>query len=334
MAGTGPGRLVAVRRGPWPRRLLELDAAGYRPHPLHAPDRIWTETNCAIDVWIEVLASLGLDPVAGTAFTLSAGFEGDQWTFSKYPVEDLRSLYGIEVAELNVWRPLAEHVDEHLGLGHLLTVEADAWFLPDTAGVSYRIEHTKTTIVANAFDRDGPAVGYFHNGGYFEVDGADAAAVVGSAPPALPPYVEVVKIGGARTPADLVDRVVATARDHLDRRVPGDPVGELGRRIRDDLPWLAASGPEAFHAYAFGTCRQFGAGAELAASLATWLDPHVGDLAPASAALAGAAEAAKTLQFVLARRARGRSGDLDGPLAQMTAGWNRGVEIVEARLGA
>ena len=49
-----------------------------------------------MDVWIEVLHALGLDPVAASAFTLSCDFEGDQWTFFKYPPEDLRALFGIE----------------------------------------------------------------------------------------------------------------------------------------------------------------------------------------------------------------------------------------------
>ena len=321
-----------MRPGGWPQRLLDLDAATYRPHPLHAPERIWNETNCAVDVWIEVLASLGLDPVAGTAFVLSAGFEGDQWTFTKYPIEDLRTLYGIDVAELNVWRPLVDHLTEHLGMGRLLTVEADAWHLPDTAGVSYRLVHTKTTVVPNAFDPDGPAIGYFHSAGYFEMEGEDAAAVVGSAPPALPPYVEVVKIDGCRVPHDLIDRVIDRAVDHLVRRPDADPVAAMATRMRDDLPWLAASDAETFHGYAFGTCRQFGASAELAASLASWLDPHVGGLGPAADALHVAAGAAKTLQFVLARLARGRSGDLDGPLAQMAAGWASGLAIMADRL--
>jgi len=36
-------------------------------------------------------------------------FEGDQWTFFKPPHEDLKALYGIDVQELYVWRPLLEH---------------------------------------------------------------------------------------------------------------------------------------------------------------------------------------------------------------------------------
>ena len=57
-------------------------------HSLHRSDRCWTETNCYVDVWIEVLHALGLDPTAAGAFTLSTDFEGDQWTFFKFPPED------------------------------------------------------------------------------------------------------------------------------------------------------------------------------------------------------------------------------------------------------
>ena len=94
------------------RALLPLTAATHVPHPLHSGERAWTETNCYVDVWIEVLAALGLDPLAGAAFPLSCDFVGDQWTFFKYPPEDLRAAYGIEVAELNVWRPVVDHVAE------------------------------------------------------------------------------------------------------------------------------------------------------------------------------------------------------------------------------
>ena len=46
-----------------------------------------------------------------------------------------------------MWRPLAEHVAEQLAMGQPAHVEVDAWFLPDTAGISYHAEHVKTTIV-------------------------------------------------------------------------------------------------------------------------------------------------------------------------------------------
>ncbi len=36
-----------------------IDARAYVPHRLHASARAWTESNCYIDVWIEVLHALG-----------------------------------------------------------------------------------------------------------------------------------------------------------------------------------------------------------------------------------------------------------------------------------
>ena len=39
---------------------------------------------------------------------------GDQWTFLKFAAEDLRALYGIEALELNVWKPVVDHVAEQI----------------------------------------------------------------------------------------------------------------------------------------------------------------------------------------------------------------------------
>ncbi len=74
---------------------------------------------------------------------------------------------------MNVWRPVVDHVEEQLALGRLCTVEGDAWFLPDTVGVSYGIDHVKTTVVPAAIDRAGRSLGYFHNAGYYELAGDD-----------------------------------------------------------------------------------------------------------------------------------------------------------------
>ena len=71
-------------------------------------------------------------------FTLAIDFEGDQWTFFKPPHDELRDLYGIDVQELNCWRPLIDHAEEHLAAGKLISTEADAWWLPDIAGTDYR----------------------------------------------------------------------------------------------------------------------------------------------------------------------------------------------------
>ena len=311
--------------------LLPLDPSTHRPHPLHGDERIWSETNCYVDLWVEVLHALGLDPLAGAAFTLSTDFEGDQWTFSKYPPEDLRRLYGIEVGELNVWRPLRDHVAEQLALGRLLTVEVDAWYLPDTAGVSYRSAHVKTTIVPNLLDVDGRRLGYFHNAGYFELDGDDFDGVLLDRD--LPPYVELVRLERMRREVS-VEQVRALAAEHLGRRPDDNPVARLRKRVAHDLPWLSTAGIETFHEYAFGTCRQCGAAAELAASFVDWLaERGEHDDGDAAGHLRRVAETAKTLQFQLARAARGRPVDVDGPLTEMERDWDAAIGALVARHG-
>ena len=320
--------------------LLPLAVDRYQPHELHAVERSWSETNCYVDVWIEVLNALGLDPVAAAAFTLSADFEGDQWAFFKFPPEDLRTLFGLEVSELNVWRPVVDHVDEQLQLGRLCTVEVDAWFLPDTRGVSYGTAHVKTTIVPQLLDRAGRRLGYFHNAGYFELVGDDFDGVFrlgGHAEAAgLPPYVEVIRLDRIRRhDPGLVAGVVGLTGEHLARRPTDNPVVRLGERLGHDLPWLAGQDLETFHLYSFGMCRQCGATAELASTFVEWLNrwdrPGTG---PAATEFAELATGAKSLQFALARVVRGRQVDLTGILGTMADHWDAGMAMLVDRYGA
>ena len=87
---------------------------------------------------------LTFDPTPALAFVLSSDVDGDQWRFFKFPLEDLRALYGIDVAELNPWQGLEYHIETHLRAGRFLTAEVDSWYLPDTAGVSYGLDHAKS----------------------------------------------------------------------------------------------------------------------------------------------------------------------------------------------
>jgi hypothetical protein len=314
--------------------LLPLESDQYRPHPLHASERNWTETNCYVDVWIEVLHALGLDPVAGGAFTLSADFEGDQWALFKYPPEDLRFLYGLEVSELNVWRPVIDHVAEQLDFGRLCTVEVDSWFLPDTRGVSYRIEHVKSTIVPQLLDRPARRLGYFHNAGYFELDGDDFDGLfhlgASAGTPPLPPYVELVRLDRIRrNDPELVGRVVELTAQHLSRRPSDNPVRRLGARIERDLPWLTEQDLETFHLYSFGICRQCGASAELASSFVEWLNQnHRPGTEAAAESFRDVAASAKALQFALARVVRGRKVDLLPILDPMAQAWSDAMDLL------
>jgi hypothetical protein len=319
-------------------QLVQLDPDEFEPHALHRAERDWTETNCWQDMMIEVLHLLDLDPVAPAAFTLSTDFEGSQWALFKYPPEDLRALYGIEITELYVWRPVVEHLAIALGDGQLLTVEVDAFFLPDTAGVSYKLDHVKTGIVPQMLDLSGRKMWYFHNAGYFEVSGDDFDGIfqLGGKPSLhVPlPYVEVIRLERLRhpDPETLRSNVLELTREHLRRRPSSNPMPRFRDHLSSDLPWIAEHGADGFHHYAFATCRQCGATAELAAAFVDWLDEHDGG------GLAGTADryreisaTAKSLQFALARVARGKKIDLEGPFDRMAEAWKEAMDSLVDR---
>src|SRR3954463_1475303 len=118
-----------------------LSTANYQRNALHAEGCAWVEKNCYVDVWIELLHASKLDPLAMLPFTLASDFDGEQWTFYKPPHTDLRALYGVDVQEMNVFKPLVEHLLFHASQGRLVMTEADAFWLPDTRGTDYRAQH-------------------------------------------------------------------------------------------------------------------------------------------------------------------------------------------------
>src|SRR5271169_4095915 len=135
-------RAVAVGL-PEPALQISASPRGYQSHFSHAGERIWPETNCYLDLWIETPHALGLDPAPAFACALSADHYGLQWTFLKQQPEDLRRLYGLEVTEEIVWLPLLERVESGPPRGVLNTVEVDSRWLPDTVGTAYHADHVK-----------------------------------------------------------------------------------------------------------------------------------------------------------------------------------------------
>ncbi|WP_188547821.1 DUF1839 family protein [Rhodococcoides trifolii] len=306
----------------------------FEPHPIHRSERIWSETNCYVDLWIEVLHALGADPIPATAFVFSAEFDGRQWDFVKFQPEDLRILYGIDVAEQNIWKPFAEQVAENLDDGIMSTVEVDGFYLPDTEGTSYRNEHTKTTIVPLVLDTAGERMEYFHNSGYYGLAGDDfrgALAIGRDDPTALPPYIERIRIdrdrlGRGATDGDIDLDVI---RSHVRRGPSANPVAQLGERIRKDVDWVRQAGPDQFHLWSFGTLRQCGASAELAADLAAYLDARgVRGAAAAQESFRQVATGAKSVQFKMARAARGRAVSVDDSLDSMASAWAAGMAVI------
>lgn len=319
---------------------LRAEAAPSR-HALHGSDRVWPESNCYIDLWIELLHVRGLDPVAALPFTITADIEGDQWTFGKFPHADLRALYGIDIIELNVWRPLVWHLEEQLAMARTPIVEVDAFYLADTTGTSYRAEHVKTTIAVRALDSDARRLGYWHNAGAYELSGKDFNGIFhldDSQPARLAPYVEVVKPGTrpACQGRTLVDESIRLLCHHVAHSPATNPFRRYADRLLSDLEWLAAGTLRDFHGYAFATFRQLGAAFELAATYLRWLERH-GEMDLDAVALEcdAIATTAKALQFKVARMVQTRRQvDVAPMIETMATAWDNAMDTIVARYGA
>ena len=76
-------RAVAVGL-PEPALQISASPRGYQSHFSHAGERIWPETNCYLDLWIETLHALGLDPVPAFAV---CRFPSPRWFRCDIPVK-------------------------------------------------------------------------------------------------------------------------------------------------------------------------------------------------------------------------------------------------------
>ena len=321
------------------KHVFLADPVGYQPHLIHTRERDWAETNCYVDVLIELLHGWGFEPIAALPFTIAIDFEGDQWTFFKFPDADLRELYGLDIQELAVWRPLVAHIEEQVGLGRPVLVELDSYYLPDTAGTAYQREHVKSTVAIIDIDVAGQRVGYYHGQGFYHLSGDDFEKVFRitgpNGPEMLPPYFEFVKrrVNGALTGRDLVDKSLTLLRRELTTLPEVNPFEKFQVRFAADLDWLAQAPLEVFHQYSFATLRQFGACYELAATYIQWLQAHdIAGLEEPAVAFAKLSSTAKSMQFQLAR-AMMRKKPLDlAPVHEMANVWNAAMDHLKLRL--
>jgi hypothetical protein len=287
--------------------LFGHDPKTYRPHSLHAADRTYVETNCYTDILIELLHARGDEPLAAMGFIVRMDFEGDQWTFFKPPPADLELLFGVDIHEMQ-----------------------PSWYLPDTASTSYRTEHVKTSVVAEAIDPVAERLRYYHNTSLHELDGEDYAGVFRLGRPfsddVLPPYTELVRFdAGPRLEGEeLRSAALALLRGHLDRRPAGNPFERFGAQMTRELPALLEGDSADYHAYAFATVRMAGAAFEICASHVDWLLGDDG--ADATAALRSIVDGSKTLSFKLARR---RPFDPEPALAELARAWDEAMTSLD-----
>jgi hypothetical protein len=315
--------------------LFGADPATYVPHPVHAArNRTYRETNCYADVLIELLHARGDEPLAAMGATVRMDFEGDQWTFFKPAPGDVERLFGLDVHEMQPYRALPDQIAEQLAAGRTIIVELDAFHLPDTAATSYGTEHVKTSVIAEAIDRDAQVLRYFHNAGLYELRGADYRGVFrldGEADPAiLPPYTELARFdAGIRLHGEaLREAARELLRHHLALRPQTNPFERFGAALTRDLPGLLAGDAAGYHAYAFATVRMVGSGFELLAAQARWLlgDDESADIVAAMEAIV---DGTKLLSLKLARR---RAFDPAPVIADLAGAWARATGGLDAAL--
>jgi len=292
---------------------------------------VWVEKNCYVDIWIETIHAVGCEPMAMVPFVVALDFEGDQWTFFKPKHDELWDLYGIDVQELNCWRPLLDHAQEHLGAGKLISTEADAWWLPDTSGTDYRRQHTKSTIVLNELDASARRLGYFHNAGYYLLEGEDFEKTFEV--PVMPFFAELVRIDRLvkRDVAELKSMSGKLLARHLAHRPLTNPVTRFAERFARELPDLQARGLAHYHAWAFATVRQLGAAAELMALYLRWLGaPDGGQFAPAAVAYDTISTGAKAFILKAARAVNSKKPfDPSATFAEWATAWQTAVDVLE-----
>lgn len=278
-----------------------MQPATFNSHLLHSTNRIWTQSNCSVDLWIELLNSWGENPVAALGFTVALDHEGDQFTFFKIPTADLNKLYGVQLYELSIYQSLIHQVVPQVNRGNVVLVEVDGYYLPDTAGVSYQLLHTKTTIGINKIDTLNQTCGYFHNDTYGTLHGNDYLHVMQctkARDDILFPYTEFIKRSHdyVKDPTELLHIAKELFREHVAAVPQVNPIVAYRNLFMDQITNLQL---EDFHAYAFNNFRMLGSNFEFLGDHLKWLDQDRYVVACESCKVM--AEMARILQFKTAR---------------------------------
>jgi hypothetical protein len=282
-------------------------------HPLQAPERNWPLANCYMDLWIGLLDYWRLDPTPALGVTLAMDFEGDQFTFFKFPHDELEKMYGVIVHEVSCYDTLERHTIEQLKRGRVVLAEVDGWYLPDTRATSYHMVHVKTTVGAVDIDPLAKRLTYFHANGCWDLEGDDydgvfrRAARFAPQEDILPPFVELAYRRFKPLEGDaLTDAARQSLRHHLGRRPDANPFERYAEVFPDHAARLQREDEQFYHVYAFHVTRQIGSNYELMGSFLRWLERRGSDFGPTAELCDKMSASAKALQFQLARINAGR----------------------------
>ena len=154
-----------------------LDPATYEPHAVHAGGRTYPETNCYTDILVELLHARGDEPLAALGFTCASTSRATSGRSSSRRRATSSAVRHRHPRDAAVPAAARTRSPSSSRAGRTMIVELDAWYLPDTAATSYRTEHVKTSVVAEAIDLDGERLRYFHNAALYELEGDDYRGV-------------------------------------------------------------------------------------------------------------------------------------------------------------
>lgn len=304
------------------------------PHTIHQGVRVWSTTNSQLDVWIELMGVLELEPTPILIQSLCADFEGDQWSQTRVSPTDLWACYGIAVEELFVWRPLLAHFVEQLDRGNAVLVEVDAFHLPDMVGSSYQREHLKTQIAVTGYDRHAHRLRYLHGAIGADVGGDDLDALItaGIGSAQLAPSAQIVKLDriAPRTAEERATLGIALARFHATRIPANNPVRAFGQALRSHGAWLAGGDADHYQRWAFATLQQCGASFEIGADVCAWLAQCGEPVEDAVAPLRLVSQCARTLHQRLVRVSQsGRMPDVSPIVEEMAKGWDDAMAVIK-----
>ncbi len=283
-------------------------------------ERNYVETNCYTDILIELLHARGDEPLAMMGCVLADRLRGRPvdvlqaaarrtWSASTGSTSTRCSPTGRGRPDRRADRP-----------GRTMIVELDSWYLPDTAATSYRTEHVKSCVIAEAIDPEGERLRYFHGAWLLRARGRGLPRrlPLGQvSDDVLPPYTELVRLdAGARCGARSCARPRAELLASISRGPPDNPFVRFGEQLGRELPRLLEGDAAGYHDYAFATVRMVGSAFEAGASHVEWVLGERG--AAAAAAMGRIVEGCKTLSFKLARRREFDPGRRDGCLAAWT----------------
>jgi Domain of unknown function (DUF1839) len=236
-------------------------------------------------------------------------------------------LFGVDIHEMQPYRPLPVQIAEQLEHGRTILVELDSFYLPDTWATGYRSGHVKSTVAVDTIDPESETLRYFHSAGLYDLDGEDYRGVFrlsgDFSDDVLPPYTEIARfdVGEPLEGEALRQAAFGLLRRHMRKRPANNPFERFGAQLAGELPVLLSGGLDEYHAYAFATVRMAGSAFEIAAAHARWLLGADGE--SAAEAMGEIVDGCKALSFRLARR---REFDPQPRVDALADAWSRAME--------